>query len=324
MTEDTMVAHYDPVAELVLSCDASSFGIGAALQLPGPNGELKPVHFAYRSLTNAEKNYAQIEREALGIIYGVQKFRQYLLGHTFTLVTDHQPLVKLFGEHTAIPQLAAARVQRWALILSAYSYKVKYIPSKENACADYLSRAPLQEVSEPLEQEDVLLIDERCFKELPLTAKTVALETQRDPCLAKVKQLTLEGWPSKCSDNNLKPYSLRKTELTVEQGCVLWGGRVIIPSTLRPTLLLDLHSEHTGTVRMKGLARKHFWWPNMNDDIEQITRHCTSCQEVARAPPSPPVAKWNWPSGPWKRLHIDYVGEFMGQMFLIVIDSFSK
>ena len=187
MIEDVMLAHYDPYAEIVLSCDASSFGIGAVLQQPGPNGELKPVHFASRSLTNAEKNYAQIEREALGIIYGVQKFRQYLLGCTFTLITDHQPLVKLFGEHTAIPQLAAARIKRWALILSAYSYKVKYISSKENACADYLSRAPLQEVSEPPEQEDVLLIDEKCFKELLLSAKTVASETQRDPCLAKVR-----------------------------------------------------------------------------------------------------------------------------------------
>ena len=108
---------------------------------------------------------------------------------------------------------------------------------------------------------------------------------------------------------------------------MLWGNRVIIPSTPRPMLLLDLYNEHTGTVRVKELARQYFWWPNMNDDsddIKQIIKHCTSCQEVARAPPSPPVAKWNWPSGPWKRLHIDYVGEFMGQMFLIVIDSFSK
>ena len=85
MTEDTMVAHYDPVAELVLSCDASSFGIGAALQLPGPNGELKPVHFASRSLSKAEKSYIQIESEVHEIIYGVQKFRQYLFSCTFTL-----------------------------------------------------------------------------------------------------------------------------------------------------------------------------------------------------------------------------------------------
>lgn len=100
-------------------------------------------------------------------------------------------------------------------------YSYKYNSSKENAFADYLSRAPLQEFLELQEQEDVLLIEEKCLKELPLTAKTEASKTQRYPCLAKARQLTLEGWPSWCGDNDLKPYSLRKPELTVEQGCVL-------------------------------------------------------------------------------------------------------
>lgn len=326
MTDDVILAHYDPDAELVLSCDASSSGIGAVLHQPDRNGELKPVHFASRSLTVAEKNYAQIEREALAIIYGVQKFRQYLLGRTFTMLTDHQPLVKIFDEHTAVPQLAAARIKRWALILSAYSYKVKYIPSKENICADYMSRASLKEftkVTDLEEGENVLVIDEELLRQLPLTAKTVAQETKKDSILSKVLLLTREGWPSKCPDN-LHPYFIRKTELTVEQGCLLWGSRVIIPTSLRPSLLLDLHTEHAGTVRMKGLARQYFWWPNMNEQIEQITKNCVQCQENASLPKCPPVAKWNWPTGPWKRLHIDYAGPYLGSMFLIVIDSYSK
>ena len=87
MTESRLLAHYDPEAELVLSCDASSFGIRAVLQQPGPNGELKPAHFASCSLTNIEKSYAQIEHEALGIIYGVQKFQQYLAAVLYYLRT---------------------------------------------------------------------------------------------------------------------------------------------------------------------------------------------------------------------------------------------
>ena len=142
MTEDVMLSHYHLDAELLLSTDASSFRIGAILQQTGPNGEFKPVYIASRSFTKAEKSYDRMERKALRINYDVQKFRQYLLGRTFTLLIDHQLLVNLFGEQTAIPQLAATRIKRWALILSAYSYKVKYMFSEENDCDDCLCRAP--------------------------------------------------------------------------------------------------------------------------------------------------------------------------------------
>ncbi|KAK3697326.1 hypothetical protein QZH41_004724 [Actinostola sp. cb2023] len=239
----------------------------AVLQQRAQNGDLKPVVFASRSLTMTERNYAQIEREALAIIYGVQKFRQYLLGRTFTLLTDHQPLVKLFGEHSRIPQLAAARIKRWATILSAYSYKVKYISSKENVCADYLSRAPIQEkpTADEVQQDDVMLIDVK-LSEIPLTAKTVATETNKDPCLSKVLHLsTYKGGLARP-----KPFFTRKNELSVEQGCLLWGNLVVIPTTLRSNILLDLHSEHLGIVRMKSLARQHFWWPKLDAAIGEV------------------------------------------------------
>ena len=104
LTTDIVLAHYDPNAELVVSCDASPYGIGASLQQE-KNGILRPLAFVLRSLTNAEKNFAQIDREALEIVFGATKFRQYLLGRSWTLLTDHQPLVTLFGEHKAVPQL---------------------------------------------------------------------------------------------------------------------------------------------------------------------------------------------------------------------------
>jgi len=121
-----------------------------------------------------------------------------------------------------------------------------------------------------------------------------------------------------------KPFFTRKNELSVEQGCLLWGNRVVIPTSLRSNILLDLHSEHLGIVRMKSLARQHFWWPKLDASIEEVTKQCLSCQENAAKPASPPVATWNWPSGPWKRLHLDFAGTFMDRMFLIVVDSYSK
>ena len=327
MSDDIILAHYKQTEELVVTTDASPVGLGAVLQQRNEQGDLRPIVFVSRSLTKAERNYPQIEREGLAIVFAAQKFRQYLLGRRFTLLTDHQPLVTLFNENHSVPQMASARIKRWALILSAYSYDIQYISSKKNLCADYLSRAPVTMQAEDFKQQretEVLSVEIENMQQLPLSAKLVATETMKDPCLTKVVQLTRDGWPNSCTSDELTPYFVRRHEITMEQGCLIWGHRVVIPATLRPMLLLDLHSEHNGTVRMKGCARQYFWWPKLDNEIEKLTKQCRSCQEHAPMPPKPPTAMWNWPSGPWKRLHLDYAGPFMGSMFLIVIDAYSK
>ena len=89
-------------------------------------------------------------------------------------------------------------------------------------------------------------------------------------------------------------------------------------------MLVDLHAEHMGTVRMKALTRLHFWWPKLNDEIELLTKTSKSCQEHSPLPALPHKATQNWASGPWKRLYLDFAGPFKGRMFLIVVDSYSK
>ena len=326
ISQSTGLAHYDPQAELVLTTDASAVGVGAVLEIRVTDGTTRPIAFASRSLTAPERHYAQIEREALGIIFGVQKFRQYLLGRRFTLRTDHRPLVTLFAENHGIPQLASSRIKRWALILSAYSYDVEYISTKNNGCADFLSRAPRQDVvdKESVTSQLVLHVDNEVLRDVPLSAKVVSSETVRDPLLSRVLHFTQNGWPQNCDSTEIKPYLLRKNELSVDQNCLLWGNRVVIPTKLRPNMLLDLHESHIGIVRMKSLARLHFWWPGLSDDIERLVKDCTACQEHASLPNASPPAAWSWPTGPWKRLHIDYAGPFMGYMLLVIVDSYSK
>ena len=216
--------------------------------------------------------------------------------------------------------MASARIKRWALKLSAFQYKIQYIPSKENACADFLSRSPLP-ITVDENQDQVLLLDN---ESVPLTARAIALETGRDPVLNKVRKLILVGWPQYNNDVELQPYFQRKTELSVEQDCVMWGTRVVIPMSVRSTLLLDLHSEHMGVVRMKAMARQYLWWPKLNSDIEEMARMCTSCREQDPMPAKSTAASWDWPTGPWRRLHLDFAGAFLNHMFLIVIDAHSK
>ena len=105
-----------------------------------PDGTEKPIAFASSTLTSVEKNYPKIEKEALSLVLGVKKFHKYLYERKFSLITDHKPLSIILSPNKGIRSLAAARMQRWALLLSAYTYDISYRPTKLHAIADALSR----------------------------------------------------------------------------------------------------------------------------------------------------------------------------------------
>ena len=115
-----VLTHYNPELPPRMAADASAYGIGAVISHVLPDRSKKPISFASRTLTPSKKNYSQLEKEALSLTVGVKEFHQYLYGCTFTLITDHKPLTAIFGPKKGIPTLAAARLQRWALLLSAY------------------------------------------------------------------------------------------------------------------------------------------------------------------------------------------------------------
>ena len=115
------MAHYDPSLPVRLAGDTSAYGIGLVISHIFPNGDERPIAYASCTLSNSEKNYAQLEHEALPLIYGVQKFHQYLYGRHFVLYTDQKPLINILNPKKGIPPLSTARLQRWAVILSAYN-----------------------------------------------------------------------------------------------------------------------------------------------------------------------------------------------------------
>jgi hypothetical protein len=114
ITSDVVMTHYDPNLPVRLACDASPYGLGSVLSHVMTDGTERPVAFASRSFTKSERNYAQIDKEALGIVWSVKKFYTYLFGRSFTLVTYHQPLTSIFSPNKGIPVTTAARLQRYA------------------------------------------------------------------------------------------------------------------------------------------------------------------------------------------------------------------
>ena len=143
LSSSSVLTHYNPSLPLQLAGDASAYGIGAVISHILPDGNKKPIAFASRTLSNSERNYAQIEKEGLSLVFGVKKFHQYLYGRKFDLMTDHKPLTAIFGPKKGIPSLAAARLQRWEILLSAYQYDIHFKATDDHANADGLSRLPL-------------------------------------------------------------------------------------------------------------------------------------------------------------------------------------
>ena len=241
--------------------------------------------------------------------------------------TDHKPLLTLFSSSRGIPLQVSARIQRWALTMAAYEYDIKYKKTSQHGNADGLSRLPLTEPDEEQSEvptEVVLLVE--ALEDAPMTYAQIQRWTKRDPLLSKISQFILHGWREERNegDEELKPYWTRRLELSLHEGCILWGNRVVIPTQGREYVLRELHGGHPGMSRMKAIARTLVWWPHMDQDIEGMVKRCEECQTQQASPPHAPLHPWKWPTRPWARLHVDFAGPMWGRMLLVVIDAHSK
>ena len=279
LISNRFLTYFNPKLPLIVSCDASPVGLGAVLAHKLPSGEEKPIAYASRTLSNSERNYSQIDKESLVIIFAVKHFHFFLYGKDrFTIYTDHKPLISLFGEHAKLPTLVAARLQRWALTLSAYNYKIEHRTGANNGNADALSRKPLVQTNLNA-QIDGTINNVLNIETIPFTVTydEMVRETRKDRILSVVYDCLLKGREFPQSAEFL-PYQRVKDQLNIDKECVLKANRVIVPVKLKDKVMQMLHSEHMGISKTKNLARYYVWWPKIDEDIENLVKSCEPCQ----------------------------------------------
>lgn len=335
LSSDLLLTHYNPALEIIVSADASSIGLGATISHRFPDGSVKVVQHASRALAPAERNYSQIDREGLAIIFAITKFHRMVFGRHFRLQTDHAPLLRIFGSPKGIPVYTANRLQRWALMLLMYDFTIEYVATDKFGHADILSRLINRHVKPDEDyviaavtlEDDVRSAAFESFDVLPLSFKTVRDSTHTDPVLNKVYRYVQEGWPKALpasADRELKRFHNQSDSLTTLQGCILFCDRLVVPSHLRKRCLDQLHQGHPGIGRMKAVARSYVYWPSLDVEIADYVRTCPHCAAASKAPAHAPPIPWPKSARPWQRVHVDYAGPIDGEYFLLVIDSYTK
>ncbi len=253
LTEPPILAIFDPNRETVVSSDASSYGIGGVLLQKQDDGNLQPVSYISRTLTDTEKRYAQIEREALGIVWCCQKLESYILGMHIRIETDHKPLLAIFT--TKDLNDLSPRLQRLRMKIMRYSYDIFHTPGKKLIVADTLSRKPRQKIqkSDIVLEEEITAHINYCMKNMPITEDRIKsiIEAQKvDRVCGELTKYICDGWPEKHEiPEILLPYWSERGYFSIQEGMILKGCRILVPEVLRKTVLTKLHESHFGITK---------------------------------------------------------------------------
>ena len=294
------------------------------MQQNGP--DWKPVAYASRSMTETEMRYAQIEKEALATTWACERFSTYILGMKFAIETDHKPLVPLLGSKHLNNLLP--RILRFRLRLARFDYMITHVPGKLLHTADTLSRAPSanKDNGATLQQEAETFVEVGVVN-LPAT-KGQLLHYQKaqndDHFCCLIRNCCKKGWPEKKNlENQLIPYWKARGNITADKnGLLLYGCRIIVPTSLRGETLHKIHNGHQGIQRCRLCADVSVWWPGISNEIENMVKQCHTCAQQFTPRKEPMIAS-GLPQYPWQKVAADLF-HLNGANYLVVVDYFSR
>ena len=318
LCSDTILTFYNPNDDLELITDASGHAIGGVLLQRNSQNETKPITYISRSLSQTESKYSITEKEALSVVWCVEKLHHYLYGKKFILSVDHQPLRYIFNPRAKL----SARIARWQLKLQAYNFDIRHIKGSCNI-ADFLSRIKYNE--QTADDEDAnLYVNFITHESIPksMTLEQIRVESEKDEIIIALRNAIKEN---KWYNNIVKPYESMKNELCENNGVILRGNRIVLPLSLQSLAVKIVHEGHLGLQKSKELLRSKVYWKTLNIDIEKEIENCLGCKAASSQTVKNPIKMSCLPNYPWEEVAIDFFTPLPnGQKLLVLIDLYSR
>ena len=276
-----------------------------------------PVAYASRSMTKAEKDYASIEKEQLGVVFACERFHVYIYGRKTTVETDYLPLISISKKQLCD---APPRLQRLLMRIQKYDLTLEHTPGKQLVVADTLSRSfSAKEVKNTTESEVYIHV---CAvkSNLPVSERKLtelAEATANDQELQRIIRGMEDG-----GDVCPKPYRAFIEELFIVDGVILKGQRVVVSAIMNAEMLQLIHEGHLVIERCKRRARDILYWPNICLDVYDTVSQCDVCQEYRYAQPQQPLQMHERPDRPWAKVACDIF--YLKQVpYLLTVDYYS-
>ena len=320
ITNDDTIAYFDPKRPIIVRTEASYHeGLSAGLFQQTDKG-IQPVHFISRTMTDTEKRYSQTEKDALAVKWAKNRFSIYLLGAPrFKIITAHKPLLPMFNKPTAkLPP----RIEKWVMDMQDVDYELLYEPGRdEKDPLDFLSRHPLPETGNDSTEKVIKYV---ITAEHAIVLDSIKNETAKDSQMDMLKARILNGdWDHYKKNTDIEPFHPIRHELSMAEGLIFRLNRIVIPMSLQRKAIKAAHSlGHLGITKTKQMLREKYWFPNMNNMIEQIIGQCYECQVTTKQHKQEPLKMTTIPEKPWDTVAVDFGGPYPdGHYNLVVVDK---
>ena len=329
LTSDLLVKPFDSTLETIVATDASRLhGLGFIMYQIGVNGQKRIVKCGSAALTPAQKNYATIELEMLGIVYACHKCFTFLMGRPFKVLTDHKPLTGIMQK--ALSDITNPRILKFRELLSPFQFELEWISGKTNICADSISRMNLS--SEELfsihcvswEDLDRIYINSVEFAPVVTHLKKYIDDSYNSIIHAvernKSSVLLQRDHPARALQQVWDSLSVWEMPDGTKLLCYE-VNRIIPPSKARKHIIWDMHRSHAGITKMCRAISRIYFWPGMKRQVENLVHSCDMCQELRPTQPLTPVPS-DICTKPMEKVHLDHF-QIGPKYYIVGVDGFS-